>query len=83
MFDLFCKSGCNEVLLNEGVILEGALAIHLQKFQLLGNVGALLVVLMVLMHVSEEAPVVEVIDGILEEGICCSVAPEMAAEPGG
>ena len=83
MLDPVCESGCNEAFLNEGVILDGALMICFQKLQFLGDIGALLVVLAVSMHISEESPVVEVVDGILKEGICCLVAPEVTAEPEG
>ena len=83
MFDPVCKSSCNEVLLDEGMILEGTLMICFQKLQFLGNIGALLVVLVVLMHISKESPVIKVIDGILEEGVCCLVTPEVMVEPGG
>ena len=83
MFDPVCELGCNEALLDEGTILEGTLMICFQKLQFLGDIGALLVILAVLMHIGEESPVIKVIDGILEEGICCSVAPEAMAEPGG
>ena len=83
MFDPVCKLGCNEVLLNEGAVLEGTLTICFQKLQLLGNIRALLVVLAVSMHIGKESPVFEVIDGVLKEGVCCSVASEMTVEPGG
>ena len=83
MLDPVSELSHNEVLLDEGTILEGTLMICFQKLELLGNVGALLIVLPVLMHVGEESPVVKVVDGVLEEGICRSVAPEAMVEPGG
>ena len=83
MFDPVCEPGCNEAFLNEGAILEGTLTICFQKLQFLGNVGTLLVVLAVSMHISEESPIIEVIDSIFEEGVCCSIAPEVVVEPGG
>ena len=83
VLDPICKSSCNEALLNEGAILEGTLTICLQKLQLLGNVGTFLVVLMVLMHVSEESQVIKVIDSILKDGVCCLVSPKVTVEPGG
>ena len=83
MLDPVCELSCNEAFLDEGAILEGALMVCLQKLQLLGDIGALLVILTVLVHVSEESPVTKVIDGILKEGICCLVTPEVMAEPGG
>ena len=83
MLDLLGKSGCNEALLNEGMVLDGALPICLQKLQVLDEVGAFLVVLAVSVHASKEPPVVKVIDSILKDGICCPVAPEVTMEPGG
>ena len=83
VLDPVCKSSCDEALLDEGMILEGALAICLQKLQLLSDVGALLVILAVPMHIGEESPVIKVVDSILEEGIHCSVTSEAMVEPGG
>ena len=83
MLDPVCKLGCDEALLNEGMVFEGTLLVCLQKLQLLGDVRAFLVVLAVLVDIGEESPVVEVIVGILKDGICCSVAPEVMTEPGG
>ena len=82
MLDPFCELGCDEVLLNEGAGFDGALLVCLQKLQLLGDVRAFLVVLVVLMHVGKESPVVEVVDSVLKDGICCSVTPEAMMEPG-
>ena len=82
MLDLLCESGCNEALLNKGTGFDSALLVCLQKLQLLGDVGTFLVILAVSVHIGKESPVVKVIDGILEDGVCCSVAPEMMAEPG-
>ena len=83
MLDPVCELGCDEALLNEGMSLEGTLVICLQKLQLLGDVGALLVVLTVSVYVSEESPVIKVVNSVLEKGIHCSITPEVAAEPGG
>ena len=83
MFDLFCKSRCNEVFFDEGVAFDDALLLCLQEVQLLDDVGILLVVLSILVNVSKEPPVVEVIDGILEDGVHCLIAPEAMTEPGG
>ena len=82
MFDPVCESGSDEAFLNEGAVLEGALAVCFQKLHLLGDVGALLVIWVVLVHVSKESPVIEIIDSVLKEGIHCLIAPEAAMEPG-
>ena len=34
------------------------------------------------MDVGEEPPVIEVVDGILEDSVCCLIAPEVMMEPG-
>ena len=83
MLDPVCESCCNEVLLDEGVSLEGTLVICLQKLQFLGDVGTLLVVLAVSVYIGKESPVIKVIDGIFEEGVCHLITPEAVAEPGG
>ena len=82
MLDPVCESGCNKALLDDGMVFDGTLVICLQKLQLLGDVRAFLVVLAVLVDISEESPVIEVIDSILEDGICCLVTPEVTTEPG-
>ena len=83
MFDFVCESGHNEVLLDEGTILDGALLVRLQKLQLLDEVGAFLVILVVSVYIGKEPLVIKVIDGVLKDGIRGSVAPEATVEPGG
>ena len=82
MLDPFYKSGSNEVLLDNSVVLDSALSVCFQKLQLLDDIGIFLVILVVSVDVGKESPVVEVIDGILENGICRMVAPEATTEPG-
>ena len=67
---------------DEGVALNNTLPLCLQEIQLLDDVGIFLVVLVVSVDISEESPVVEVIDGILKDGICGPVTPKVMAEPG-
>ena len=82
MFDLFCEPRGDKVFLNEGLTLDDTLLLHLQEVQLLDDVGILLVILSISVDVSKESPVVEVVDSILEDGICRSVAPKATTEPG-
>ena len=83
MFDLLCKSGADEALLNESAVLDDTLLLRLKEVQLLDKVCVVLVELLVLVDISEESPVIKVIDGILENGIGGSVAPEAMVEPSG
>ena len=83
MFDLLAESGVDEAVLDEGSVLDNALLFGLEKLQFLDQVRIILVELSVSVDVGEEPPVVEVIDGILENGIGGTVAPEAAAKPGG
>ena len=82
MLDLFGKSRADEALLNNGTVFDSTLLVSFQKFQLLDNVGIFLVILAVLMDVGKESPVIEVIDGILEDSIHCTITPEATTEPG-
>ena len=82
MLDLFCELGADEVLLDEGVVLDDALPLCLKEVQFLDEVCVILVKLSVLVNVGKESPVIEVIDGILENGIGGPVAPEAMTEPG-
>ena len=82
MLDLLCKSGRDEVFLDEGVAFDDTLPLCLQEVQLLDDVGVLLVVLLVLVDIGKESPVVEVIDGILEDGVGGLVTPKATMEPG-
>ena len=83
MLDLLCKLGHDKAFFNKGTAFDNALPLCLQEVQLLDNVGILLIVLSVLVDVGEEPPIVKVIDGILEDGICCPITPEAMMEPGG
>ena len=83
MFDPVCKSGPDEVFFDDSMVLDSTLSVSFQKLELLDDVGIFLVILAVLVDVGKESPVVEVIDGILENGICHAVAPEVTTEPGG
>ena len=69
------------MLLDEGVAFDDTLMLCFQEVQLLDNVGILLVILTILVDVGEESPVVEVIDGVLKDGIHGLVAPEATMEP--
>ena len=71
------------MLLNKGMAFDDTLMLCFQEVQLLDNVGIFLVVLMILVDVGKESPVIEVIDGVLEDGIHGSVAPEAMTEPAG
>ena len=62
---------------------DDALTLCFQEVQLLDNIGVLLVILMISVDVSEESPVIEVIDSIFEDGVCGSVTPEATMEPAG
>ena len=63
--------------------LDDALSLCFQEVQLLDDVGIFLVILSISMDVSKESPVVEVVDGVLEDGVCGLVAPKATTEPGG
>ena len=82
MFDFLCKLGCDKTFFNEGMVFDDALLLCLQEIQFLDDVGILLVILSVLVDVGEEPPVVEVIDSILEDSVCCPITPEAMTEPG-
>ena len=83
MFDFVCKVGGNEAFLTEGAGLFVAFEVSHHEFHFLCNVHALLVILVVAMEVCKKSPVIEVIDCVFEEGICCLVAPKATTEPGG
>ena len=83
MFDLLAESGVDEAVLDEGSVLDNALSLGLEEFDLLDQICIILVELSVSVDVREESPVVEVIDGVLEDGIGGSVTPETTPEPGG
>ena len=83
MFDLFGKSGVDKSVLNKSAVLDDALSFCLEELQLLDEVCVVLVELAVSVDIGKESPVIEVIDGILENGIGGPVTPEATAEPGG
>ena len=70
------------MLFTEGMGLPVVLEFGCQKFHLLCDVSTFLVILAVVVDIHEESPVIKVIDGILEEGIGCSVTPKVMMEPG-
>ena len=82
MLDLLAELGVDEAVLDEGSVLDDALSFRLKKFQLLDQVRIILVELSVSVDVCEEPPVIEVVDGVLENGIGGAVAPKAAAKPG-
>ena len=83
VFDLLAESGMDEAVLNESSVLDDALSFCLKKLQLLDQVRVVLVKLSISVDIGEESPVVEVIDGVLENGIGGLIAPEATMEPGG
>ena len=82
MLDLFCESGADEALLDDGVVLDDTLLLHLKEVQFLDEVCIILVELLVSVDVGKESPVIEVVDSILENGIGGLVAPKATMEPG-
>ena len=82
MLDLLCELGADKAFLDEGMVLDDALSLHLKEVQLLDEVCIILVELLISVDIREESPVIEVIDGILKDGIGGSVTPEAAMEPG-
>ena len=83
MFDFFCESRADEASLDEGMVLDDALLLHLKEVQLLDKVCIVLVELSIPVDICKESPVIKVVDGILENGIGGPVAPEAMVEPGG
>ena len=75
MFDLLAESGVDEAVLNKGLVLDDALSFGLKELDLLDQVRVILVELPVSVDIGEESPVVEVVDGILEDGIAGTIAP--------
>ena len=65
----------DEAVLNKGSVLDDALSFGLEELDLLDQVRVILVELPVSVDVGEESPVVEVVDGILEDGIAGVIAP--------
>ena len=83
MLDFVCKAGGDEAFLAEGAGLFVVFQVSHHEFHLLCDVGTLLIVLAVMVDIGKESPVVKVVDSILKDGICCSVAPKVTMEPGG
>ena len=83
MLDLIGKAGSDESFFTLVSGLAHCLNVSFQKFHLLDEVGMLLIILAVAVDVGKEAPVIEVIDSILENGIGGTVAPKSATEPAG
>ena len=82
VFDLFGELGTDKVLLDEGTVFDNTLSLCLKEVQLLDEVHIILVKLLISVDISEESPVIEVIDSILKNGVGGLVAPEAMAEPG-
>ena len=72
----------DEMVLDDGTVLDSTLSLCLKELQLLDQVGIVLVELTILVDISEESPVVEVVDSILKNGVGGPVAPEATVEPG-
>ena len=75
MFDFLGESGVDKAVLNKSPVFDDTLLLCLKELQLLDQVRIVLVELAILMDVSKESPVVEVIGG--------PVTPEAMMEPGG
>ena len=82
MFDFFGKAGVDEVVLDNSMVFDDTLSLCLEELQLLDQVRIVLVKLMISVDVGKESPVIEVIDGVLENGIGGPVTPEATTEPG-
>ena len=83
MLDLLAESGVDEAVLDKSLVLDDTLSFCLEEFQLLDQVGIILVELSVSVDVGEESPVIEVVDGVLENSVGGAITPEAAAEPSG
>ena len=81
MFDLVSELSADKVFFIEGTSLANTLAFCLQKLHLLNDVAEVLVILSIVVDVGKKAPLIEVIDSILEDGILGVVAPEALVEP--
>ena len=83
MFDFLAELGVDEVVLDKSSVFDNALSFCFEEFQLLDQVRIVLVKLTILVDIGEESPVIEVVDGILKNGIAGVVTPEVMAKPGG
>ena len=79
MLDLLAESGMDEAVLDKSSVLDDALSLCLEKFNLLDQVRIILVELSVSVDVREESPVIEVVDGVLEDSVGGAVAPEASS----
>ena len=82
MLNFFCEAGRDKALFDKSAAFDNTLSLCLQEVQYLDDVGILLVILLVAVDIGEESPVVEVVDGVLKDGIGCPVAPKVSTEPG-
>ena len=83
VLDPVCELCGDEAFFTEGTSLVNTLTFCLQEFHLLHDIGKVLIILAVAVDIGEEAPVIEVIDGILKDGILGTIAPEAMTDPGG
>ena len=83
VFDLLAELGVDEAVFDKSLVLDDTLSFCFKELQLLDQVHIVLVELMISVDVGKESPVIEVIDGILKNGISGVVAPEVTTEPGG
>ena len=83
MFDLLAELGMDEAVLDKSSVFDNALLFRFEELQLLDQVRIVLVELTISVDVSEESPVVEVIDSVLKNGVGGAVTPEAMTEPGG
>ena len=83
MFDFLAKLGMDKAVLDNSSVFDNAFSFRFEKLQLLDQVCIVLVELSISVDIGEESPVVEVIDGVLENGIGGAIAPEAAVKPGG
>ena len=83
MFDFLTESGVDKAVLNKSSVFDNTFSFRFEKLQLLDQVRVVLVELSILVDIGKESPVVEVIDGVLENGVGGAVAPEAVVKPGG
>ena len=79
MLDLLTESGVDEAVLNKSSVLDDALSLCLEKLKLLDQVRVILVELSVSVDIRKESPVIEVVDGVLEDSVGGTVAPETSS----
>ena len=76
MLDSVCELGADEAFFADGMSLANALALCLQELHLLHDVREVLVILVVAVDISKKAPVIKVVDSILEDGVQGVISPE-------